>query len=65
MKVGIVGSGLVAGKGTAYYDIGCALARIVKAIVNDHRVILTVKYAESRTCSPRWRHSVAAAPAGR
>jgi len=33
---------IIAGKGATYYGIGCALARIVKAIINDQRAILTV-----------------------
>jgi len=33
---------IIAGKGGTYYGIGCALARIVKAIINDQRAILTV-----------------------
>lgn len=33
---------IIAGKGATYYGIGCALARIVQAVVNDQRAILTV-----------------------
>lgn len=33
---------IIAGKGATYYGIGCALARIVKAVINDQRAILTV-----------------------
>jgi L-lactate dehydrogenase len=33
---------IIAGKGATYYGIGCALARIVEAILHDQRSILTV-----------------------
>ncbi|HEX3147272.1 MAG TPA: L-lactate dehydrogenase [Gemmataceae bacterium] len=36
---------IIAGKGATYYGIGCALARIVDAVLHDQRSILTV-------CSP-------------
>lgn len=36
---------IIGGKGSTYYGIGCALARIVDAILHDQRAILTV-------CSP-------------
>jgi L-lactate dehydrogenase len=36
---------IIAGKGSTYYGIGCALARIVDALLHDQRAILTV-------CSP-------------
>jgi L-lactate dehydrogenase len=36
---------IIAGKGSTYYGIGCALARIVDAVLHDQRSILTV-------CSP-------------
>lgn len=36
---------IIAGKGATYYGIGCALSRIVEAIIDDQRAILTV-------CSP-------------
>ena len=37
---------IIAGKGATYYGIGCALARIVDAVLHDQRSILTV-------CAPR------------
>jgi L-lactate dehydrogenase len=36
---------IIGGKGATYYGIGCALARIVHAILHDQRTVLTV-------CSP-------------
>ncbi|MEO2092275.1 MAG: L-lactate dehydrogenase, partial [Gemmataceae bacterium] len=33
---------IIAGKGATYYGIGCALARIVDAVLHDQRSILTV-----------------------
>ena len=33
---------IIAGKGATYYGIGCALARIVHAVLNDERSVLTV-----------------------
>jgi L-lactate dehydrogenase len=33
---------IIAGKGSTYYGIGCALARIVDAVLHDQRSILTV-----------------------
>jgi L-lactate dehydrogenase len=33
---------IIAGKGATYYGIGCALARIVNAVLHDQRSILTV-----------------------
>ena len=36
---------IIAGKKATYYGIGCALARIVRVLLNDQRAILTV-------CSP-------------
>ena len=33
---------IIAGKGATYYGIGCALARIVDAVIHDQRSILTV-----------------------
>jgi len=33
---------IIAGKGATYYGIGCALARIVSAVLHDQRSILTV-----------------------
>jgi L-lactate dehydrogenase len=33
---------IIAGKGATYYGIGCALARIVEAVLHDQRSILTV-----------------------
>lgn len=37
---------IIEGKGATYYGVGSALARIVNAILDDHRAVLTV-------CSPR------------
>ena len=33
---------IIGGKGATYYGIGCALARIVDAVLHDQRSILTV-----------------------
>ncbi len=33
---------IIQGKGSTYYGIGSALARLVKTILNDHRAVLTV-----------------------
>jgi L-lactate dehydrogenase len=33
---------IISGKGATYYGIGCALARIVRVILNDQRAVMTV-----------------------
>jgi L-lactate dehydrogenase len=40
---------IIAGKGATYFGIGCALAQIVKAIINDQRAILTVSTQSHKT----------------
>jgi len=42
MEVRRAADTVIAGKGATYYGIGCALARIVDAILDDQRSILTV-----------------------
>jgi len=39
---------IIAGKGATYYGIGCALSRIVAAIIGDQRAILTVSAKSSK-----------------
>jgi L-lactate dehydrogenase len=44
---------IISGKGSTYYGIGCALARIVDAVLHDQRAILTVCSPAADVCGVR------------